>query len=378
MTNPDLFIFAGETSGDLRGEELLTAIRTLFPKWRIVGVGGPKMRPLMDECWLPMEQFQVMGFIDVFLALPKIAKHFFFLRKKILLTNPKYSLFIDYPGFNLRLERSLKKRGYQGSLIHYICPSVWAWGKGRIPLMAASLDQLLTILPFEKECFAHTPLAVHYMGHPLVKKIAHYPHQIPAELAGKKVLSLFPGSRKKELHRNLPIQLRAAKRALELDPSLQLCLSIANPAFAPYIKELCHSMQIPILFFPQEQCYNLMKASYLAIATSGTITLELALHQVPTIVTYGISPLDLFLAKYLFRISLPFYSLANIITNEEIFPELMGPHLTEEALFSKTALFLQRSDLYASCQKKCAHLTTLLGELSLSEEIAAVFGSSDS
>src|SRR5580692_6520059 len=131
----DLFVFAGEKSADLHGERLLVALKQHHPDIRIAGVGGPRMRALGMHSILHMEQFQVMGFIDVFFALPSLIRHFYTVAKAIRTLRPKGVLTIDYPGFNLRLARHLRKKQFPGKICHYICPSVWAWGKKRIPLM---------------------------------------------------------------------------------------------------------------------------------------------------------------------------------------------------------------------------------------------------
>ncbi len=182
----DLFVFAGEKSGDLHGEKLLEALRAKSPHLKIAGVGGPLMRSKGMQCILPMEEFQVMGFIDVFLSLPKLMRQFYFVAREILRLNPRIVVTIDYPGFNLRLARHLRKKGFKGKLVHFICPSVWAWGKKRIPLMAENLDMLLSILPFEKELFAHTELPVHFVGHPLSERMKAYPYKVLTLPLGQK------------------------------------------------------------------------------------------------------------------------------------------------------------------------------------------------
>lgn len=306
----DLFICTGEMSGDLHGARLVEELLAQRPNLKVGAVAGPKMRALPIRSFFPMENLQVMGFIDVVRAIPKIVKQFFAIRKKILECNPQAVVLIDYPGFHLRLERSLRKKGYRGKLIHMVCPSVWAWNKRWIPRMAETLDLLLTFFPFEKACFGHTKLPVQYVGHPLTHLVASF---TPSNrYAGKKILGIFPGSRKAEIARNLPLQLAAAKKLQQLDPSLCIEISQAND--------------------PIGKNYDLMKASHLAIATSGTVTLELALHGTPTIVNYAIRPLDCFIAQKIFRINLPFYCIANIIVNKAVFPELFGPHFTEEQL----------------------------------------------
>ena len=314
MSNIDLFLLAGEPSGDLHGAALIRELLILDPTLRIAAVAGPRMRALPIECIEPMESLSVMGFIDVAKSLPKLMRLFFSLRDKILSLSPKAFIGIDYPGFNLRMHTSLRKQGYLGKQIHYICPTVWAWGKKRIPKMESSLDLLLTLLPFEPDCFAHTSLKAEYVGHPLTEPIAHFrPDPTFRARLGfartDKILALFPGSRAKEIERNLPLMQQAAKSIV--DPHLRVVIS----------QDL-----------PPEENYNLMRNAHLALAKSGTIALELALHKTPTLVQYAIRPLDVFLATKLFRINLPYYALPNLILQKEVFPELFGPRLTPEAL----------------------------------------------
>ena len=269
----DLFIITGESSGDLHGSLLVQELLKKRPSLKIGAVAGPRMRAFPIEPFFPMENLQVMGFIDVLFALPKIARQFFAIRKKILELNPKGVVCIDYPGFNLRLERSLRKKGYRGKLIHYVCPTVWAWGKKWIPRMAESLDLLLAFFPFEKACFSHTKLPVQTIGHPLALKISPRANTIDS-----KTIALFPGSRLKEIERNLPLQLKAAQKLLTLDPDLKIAISIAHPDLEAPLKKMAQS--IPAHF--SSDTYDLMRNSHLALATSGTVTLELALHRTPT------------------------------------------------------------------------------------------------
>lgn len=358
----DIFLFAGESSADLHGEKLIQALQTLRPTLDIWGVGGPKMRAAGLRCILPMEEFQVMGFIDVFLAFPRLLKHFYRLRSLLLEKKPNAAVFIDYPGFNLRMENHLRKKGYRGFLCHYICPSVWAWGKKRIPQMAKNLDLLLTILPFEANYFLGTSLPVHYVGHPLIKNIP----EVPKKNEVVHHLALFPGSRKKEIEKNFPQYLRCTKKLLAAYPDLHCTVSASHTRFIPLLKTL---MQHENIDFPiEENSYALMQKADLALAKSGTITLELALHKVPTIVTYGISPLDVFVAKNILKIHLPYYCLVNIIYGKEVFPELIGPHFTEEALLSKTKKFLENPSFLQECLLKCNKVREILGEKDASQE----------
>lgn len=370
----DLFVFAGEKSGDLHGEKLLESLKKLAPHLTITGVGGPKMRAQGMECVLPMEEFQVMGFIDVFLTLPKLIRHFYFIAKTILKTNPKTVLFIDYPGFNLRMARHLRKKGYQGKICHFICPSVWAWGKARIPLMAQHLDLLLTILPFENNYFAHTPLRVEFVGHPLIQRLkdhSYTPFPLPLD---RPVIAIFPGSRKKELLRNFPQYLNVCRTLQKTHPHLFFAISLSDEKYQPLLEKMIHQAgfhaQENYALIPMSHTYDLMKRAHCAIAKSGTITLELALHQVPTVVTYAISALDLIIATKIVKIQLPFYSLVNIIGNQEIFPELFGPHFTEDALLTAIVPFLSDPHRRQRCQQACQELAASLTQKDASLESA--------
>lgn len=355
MSQVELFVLAAEPSADLHGAALIQKLLDFHPQLNIAAVAGPRMRSLPIQAIFKMEHLQVMGFLDVAFALPKMIRHFFFLRNQILALNPKAVICIDYPGFNLRLERSLRKKGYRGKLIHFICPTVWAWGKKRIPLMAQNLDLLLTLFPFEKACFKNTCLPVHYVGHPLTKAIPPPPQKT------EPLLGLFPGSRKKEIERNFPLQLDIARRLAALEANIKIGISCAHP-------DLPLSTDFEI--FPPEKTYDLMSRCRLALATSGTATLELALHETPAVVNYAIRPLDAFIAKKIFSIDLPFYCITNIIANELIFPELFGPNLTEENFYLQAERLWFDRDARARCLTGCKKIRSLLGERDASYEAA--------
>ncbi len=366
-SNPDLFIFAGEASGDLHGKNLIIELKKQNPNLNIVAVAGPEMRTQNISCFMEMENFQVMGFIDVLFALPKLIYYFYKIRKFILKSNPKASIFIDYPGFNLRLEKSLRKKGYSNKLIHYICPTVWAWAKNRINPMAQTLDFLLTILPFEKKHFSHTKLDVRYVGHPL---IASLPSFSPEKT--KNLIGIFPGSRKIEIERNFPLQLKAAKKLLENNPDLIFAVSTYKQDLVNSIIEKNGFPKKNLHFFNVSDNHTIMSKLELAIATSGTITLELALRNIPTIVTYAIKPLDLYIAQKILKIDLPFYCLVNIIMNKQIFPELFGPNLTFNKLYYWLEYIHGNEKAKNEAISDCISLKSFLEDKNASREAANI------
>ena len=301
-----IFLFAGELSGDRLGESLMKECKGD----EFIGVGGPKMRSLGLQCILPTESFLVMGFTDLLKHLPRLIVLFYRVRKAILKANPDQVILIDYAEFNLKLAASLRKKGYKGKIVQYVCPSVWAWRKHRIQIMEKNLDEVMLLFPFEAECF--TELKTTFVGHPLAKK--------PSIEREPKYLTIFPGSRTKEIERNLPLQLKVAKRL-----SQHVAISVAHDKHRALIEKLAPGT---LLFSGSD----IIKETDLAIATSGTICLELALAKVPTVVTYSISPMDLFIARKIFKINLPYYCIVNIILKKMVFPEFFGPDFTEENL----------------------------------------------
>ncbi len=368
-----IFVFAGEVSGDVHGEHIVKKLKSEFPRARVFGVGGPLMRLAGLETILPMENFQVMGFVDVFFALPKLFKQFFFLKKMLLQERPDLILLIDYPGFNLALAKSLRKKGFTGKICHYICPSVWAWGKGRIAKMEKIFDHLYVIFPFEQRLFNQEKLPVHYVGNPLAQK-AKNNRSSPINIDPKyRVVAIFPGSRSKEIDRNFPLQLKIAKQLLKKHDDLFFVVSVAQSTFSRPLNELMDRLGVTdrsrFMFIEASLNPNLMKRAELAIAKSGTNNLELALHHIPTVVTYGIGPVDLFIAKNLLRINLPHYSLPNIVADQTIFPELIGPRFTEEALFAEVDQFLSSDKIRVACREKCREMGKILEDKHPENEI---------
>lgn len=351
----NIFIVAGEASGDQLGADLLHALYQQNPTLQISGIGGPKMRAARMEILFPMEELQVMGFLDVFFALPRLIWRFRKTIRAILQTNPAIVLTIDYPGFNLRLAKTLRKKGFKGKICHYICPSVWAWGKNRVQLIEKHHDLLLSVLPFEKSYFSPS-FRIEYIGHPLISKIS-----LPSK-QDSHLIAFFPGSRSHEIKKNLPYFLALIQRLQKEFPSYHFAISLSQEKYRPLLEKM--SKKLPLV-------HDLKEASpLLAIAKSGTITLELALREIPTVVTYAISWLDTFLARTIFKISLPYYALPNLIAGKEIFPELIGPHLTAEQLYKKVKNLIETRETRSHMIKECRNLKNILGSGNASQKAA--------
>ena len=352
---PTIFMIAGELSGDQYGKQLIEVLKQAQPKLHFEGVGGPNMRCLGFNDLIEMEKFEVMGFSEVLQALPRLSLYSSRLTKHILKTSPKCVIFIDFPDFNMHVAKKLRAKGYKGTLIHFICPSVWAWRKGRIKQLAKTLDLLISIFPFEKEYFRKSSLRVEYIGNPLFEKIQEWKtiHNLDTS---KKYVSLFPGSRAGEIKRNLPTQLAAAEKLLHENPHLNFALSIAKDSVYPliqqFLKQCSSQLKSALSYFFPHQTYSLMSQSIVALATSGTVTLELALFHVPTVMMYIMSSSNYFIAKNLVKLILPNYCLANIIAEKSVFPEFIQKMATPENIFASLSNLLNISE-HQKCIKEC-------------------------
>lgn len=364
------FLFAGEASGDLHGSHLMQSLRIHEKNISLCGVGGPRMRHEELECFLQMEAFQVMGFTDVLKSLPLLWKLFYQTRDQILKMQPDCVILIDYPGFNLRLAKALRKKGFKGKLVQYICPTVWAHGKKRIKTLVDCFDLLLTIFPFEAAYFSHTRLQVEYIGNPLVETIQSHIYQndwmiqsgLPSD---QDYIALFPGSRLDEIQRHVPQQLQAAFHLKQRHPHLCFALACAQESLLENLHQLI--LQGPLqlnrdlfIIHPRYR-YELMKTCKTALAKSGTVSLELALHGVPTVVHYELSSLNYLIARYLLRLQLPHYCIVNILGKKRIFPEFMGRKLSPDDLKKELEILHFNSTERQQIKEACEELKEILG-----------------
>jgi lipid-A-disaccharide synthase len=383
MTNlkgsPHFFILAGEPSGDLHGSHLMNAIKSRCHSAVFWGVGGPKMNAQGLDPLFSIEKLSVMGFTDVIRALPRLWKLFYQVRDAVIEKNPEVVILIDYADFNLRLAKALRKANFKGKIIHYISPSVWAWRKNRIKTLSENVDLLLTIYPFEAQHYSSTDLPVKFVGNPLTEYLSKYSYvqnwkeqlKIPADVP---LIAMFPGSRRSEISYNLPMQLNVVKKMLVDQPELRFAISCSGDEQEQIIKEMTQKYSLKIgreLFLvPKSMTYELMQGCHSAMAKSGTVTLELALHQRPTVVIYKMGRVNHFIAKYVLRLNLPHYCIVNILAEGEVFPELIENGLTEENLFHHLHEISKEGPARQLCLDGCHRVVGMLSDNDASKKAA--------
>ena len=332
------YIIAGEPSGDLHGSNLMRAIQTIDTNADFSFWGGDKMLEVSGNIVQHIRETSIMGFVEVARNIFKIASFFRLAKSSIIEYNPDVIVLIDYPGFNLRLAKWAKKRGFK--IAYYISPQLWAWKKGRIKSIKEYIDEMIVILPFEKEFYEENKVSVHYVGHPLVSVIDSFLTNSTRnkELDTRKVLAVLPGSRKQEISKILPVMLSTAS-ALKDDFSVEV-------AIAPNLSESYYQTILGEAYknvkFIKDGTYVLLTRADLALVASGTATLETALFEVPQVVCYKTSWINYQIGKRL--VDLEFISLVNLISRKKIVPELIQDDLNENNLRSAIKFVISNSD----------------------------------
>jgi lipid-A-disaccharide synthase len=314
------YLIAGEASGDLHGSNLIKAIKNLDANANIRAWGGDKMKAAGASLVKHYKDLAFMGFVEIIKNLPEILKNFRFCKNDISAFNPDVIVFIDYPGFNLRMAKWAKENHYK--TVFYISPQVWAWKENRVKSLKKYIDKMLVILPFEKDFFKKWNYEVEYVGHPLADVIENCKISHPEIKVDEKTIALLPGSRKQEINAKLPIMLEATKNFPEYNFIIGKAPSIEDEFYEAFIKDYPNVNSIA------NDTYSLLMKSTAALVTSGTATLETALFGVPEIVCYKASNISYQIAKRL--VKLKFICLVNLIMDKEVVKELIQNDLTAE------------------------------------------------
>lgn len=357
-------IVAGEPSGDQLGKDLVLSLRNEYPKAIIEGIAGPKMIEAGCKSFYPIEKLSVIGVVEIVKYLPQI----FIIRHGLLkyFTNnlPDIYIGIDAPDFNLSIEKTLKKRGVK--TIQYVSPSIWAWRKSRIKKIKQATDVVFTILPFEESFYQkHAHKAV-FVGHPLAEKVML--HQSPKNLVEarkiftlgleKCVIAILPGSRHQEIQKLLPIFIESLFILKQKGIGFSGILSVAKPnllpLFEPYYPFI-DKLDIKIIHC---QTKLVLQASNIVLVASGTATLEAMLYKKPMIVGYKVSGITAWLVKHMVKTK--YFSLPNILANQELVPELLQNNLNAKNCSDKLQQCLHNPNQVLELEKKFSRLHSTL------------------
>jgi len=334
-----ILVSAGEASGDLYASRLVEALLRRRPDLSFAGCAGPRMRASGVEAVVDQARLNVVGLFEVIHHIPRIWGEYQKLLRWARENRPEAAILTDSPDFHLRLARQLRRLGIP--VIYLVAPQAWAWRKGRLPAMRQNLQRLLCIFPFEEDFFkAHGVPAV-YIGHPLTRiaRPSAPVEELRDQLAippGAEVVALLPGSRPGEAFRHLPHLIDAAACILAARPATRFMLALA-PGFTrradlTSFRERFSSASVQVV---EGRTWDVLACSNLALAASGTVTVEAALLGVPMITFYRVNWLSWVLGRPLVRV--PFYTMVNLIAGKRVVPEIMqgeanGPRIASEAL----------------------------------------------
>lgn len=364
-------ILAGEVSGDLHAAALARSIRKAAPSAVFTGIGGPAMRAAGVETRCDIADLAVMGITEVFTRLAFFRRLFKRLLDEAVNTKPDAVILVDYPGFNLRFAAAAHRAGIR--TVYYICPKVWAWQKGRIPKMAAALDRLVCIFPFEPALFAGTGLKTDFAGNPLVDMVAEeLDHPSPSlDWQGEPRVALLPGSRTQEITRLLPVIAGAAARIEAAHPGASFIVPAPDAKIAGIVRSVLEGVPArPARCTVVEgRTYAVLRQARAAIIASGTATLEACLLRCPTVVTYRVSAATAWLARRVIRI--PFVGLVNILAGRQVCPELLQEHATPEELAAATIPLLGDTRERALMLEGMESVNRMLGEPGAADRAAA-------
>jgi len=349
------FLIAGEASGDLHASALMRELKLVDNQAEFCFLGGDLMAAQGGKLVRHINKMAFMGFVNVLLNLKKISENMNVCKQAIRDFQPDVVILVDYPGFNLRIAKFIKKE-LQTPVYYYIAPKLWAWKSYRIKEIKRYVDKVFTIFPFETQYFRNLGYEVDYVGNPSVDSIENFLQSTDnKEIASEKpIVALLAGSRKQEIKGCLKIMSSMA----DFFPDFKFVL-----AAAPAIREDFYRKTLPpnidIVF---GQTYNLVRNSYAAVVNSGTATLETALLNTPQVVVYHVIggivvPL---LRKILIHI--PFVSLVNLIAQKEVVKELITPNFTEEKLKIELAKILYDNDLRNKILNDYQQIKETLGE----------------
>jgi len=338
-----LVLGAGETSGDQLGASLARSLRDLDPAIGLAGVTGPAMNAAGVEALAGIDRLDVMGLFEVLGHLPRLVRFRRDLRRTILDRAPNAFVGIDAPDFNLGLARQLKRAGVPTA--QFVCPSVWAWRGYRIPKIARSLDLLLTLFPFEPDCFVGTGLDCRFVGHPLADALPQDPDRDAAREAlalppDRPVVALLPGSRGGEIQRHAALLAETAARIRADHPDVEPVVLLAREDQRETFHDAVAPQAIEDLRIVADRTRTGLTAADVALAASGTVTLEALLTRTPMVIYYRLPAATYATARALRLVRSAHVGLPNILAGRALVPERIQAEATPERLAGDVADWL--------------------------------------
>jgi len=368
---PSILVSAGEASGDYYAAQLVGELRRRWPDARFFGCAGPHLRAAGVDPVIRSEDLAVVGIVEVVAHLPRIWRRFRQLIRAAAEREPALAILTDSPDFHLRAARKLKRLGIP--VVYLVAPQVWAWRKGRVKIMRRVVDRLLCIFPFEEAFFREQGVSVTYIGHPLANRCrpslsrAEFfrKHNLPPD---RPLITVLPGSRRSESLRHIPALVRAAG-ILARDRALSFVLPASPNCGADFFAQPLAGSPIRAI---EGDAWDAMAHCDVALAASGTVTVEAALLGAPMVVFYRVTALSWAIGKLL--VNIPYYSMVNLIAGKRVVPELMQGEMTGERIAAETARLLDNAAERCTMKEELARVAARLNPDGRADAISRAAG----
>lgn len=360
MSSParHLAIVAGEASGDTHGAALMRSLRERDPGIRFTGKGGPKMASEATASGGSLDNWiaeaGVLGLWDVLRHYGYFKRKFAALLDDLTADPPEAVILVDYPGFNLRLAKAIRKRRIPTRIIYYISPQVWAWNRRRIPEMAKALDLMICIFPFEKAIYESSGLPTVFAGHPMAEEL----RPVPTADRDENLFGLFPGSREREVRRIFPAMLGAARLITRSRPEIRFEAAAATEAHAALMREMATTASVTITITTGAS-RDLMRRAGAGLVCSGTATLEAACLGLPYALVYRVATLTYEVGIRVIRV--PYLGMVNILANRPVIREFIQHAATPAALADEGLRLLNSTGARERISLDLASVTAMLG-----------------
>jgi lipid-A-disaccharide synthase len=358
MKSMTIYFVAGEVSADNHGAALMRSLRVLDPELKFIGRGGPQMQQVAGaqfKNWIG--DAAVLGLWEVLRKYGYFREQFRQALNEIRESKPDAVVLIDYPGFNLRLARALRKQSHRRKTIYYISPQVWAWNRGRVKKMARFIDLVLCIFPFESDLYAASGLRAVFVGHPMIERLETQKIDTHRD---QDLIGLFPGSRSREVRKIFPVMIETARRLLESNPTLRFQVAAASKQLADEMRKMVttHLNPLPLsrrerrvggakgplldaIEIAVDQTAVVMQRAFVGIVASGSATLEAAYFGMPFVLIYKVAWPTYVAARLV--VNVDFLGMPNLLAGKEVVPEFIQHEAKPDAIVNAVRLLMEDS-----------------------------------
>ena len=376
-SDPSVLIIAAEASSSIYAQRLLEHWKAQDQNVRAFGIGSRGMEKLGFEVLGRSEDLAVVGLQEVIAHFPLIRKTFHSLVDEAAKRKPKFALLLDYPDFNLRIAKKLKKLGIP--VIYYISPQVWAWRTGRVNLIKKVVDHILVLFPFEEEFYRKNEMKVSFVGHPLLDELHResFDENVRRERRQRYgvqdnefVIGLMPGSRRSEIKHHLQVQLDTLRELMKIHPKVRPFLLVAPSLDRDEISRQITGVDLPIQIVKDDPV-KMVQLTDAILCASGTATLMVGLMEKPMVIMYRMNSVTAWLAKKLVTHT-KFFGLVNLIMDERVVPELFQEQANPKDMARELSRYVSDQQYRESTQSKLKQVKQKLGARGATEKVANI------